>query len=82
MRTEDANNGDPRHRDRNRVPVPGVDRSDLSVLQSRLEAVVDIYRRPGKITHADIIGTLEIVKLNLFYESCDDEDDLLGGPPQ
>jgi hypothetical protein len=43
-------------------------------LQEDLERLIDAYVLTGA-SYADIIGTLEIVKLNLWKEGQDDEDD-------
>lgn len=39
-------------------------------IQEDIEAVVEKYREKG-VSYCDIIGTLEVVKLNVWDESCD-----------
>ena len=42
-------------------------------LQDDLTEVIDKYREEG-MTLGEVIGTLEIVKLNLWHEDDDEED--------
>ena len=41
----------------------------VDTLVNRLETVIDLYRDNESITNAEIIGALEILKLNLFMEA-------------
>jgi len=45
--------------------------NELLVLQNRLEAVVELYREDG-ISNAELIGVLEIVKINIWSEGTED----------
>ena len=48
----------------------------VETLVNRLETVIDLYRDNESITNAEIIGALEILKLNLFMEAEDESDDI------
>ena len=48
----------------------------VDTLMNRLETVIDLYRDNESITNAEIIGALEILKLNLFMEAEDESDDI------
>ena len=42
--------------------------TDTQTLQNRMEVVIDLYRDDGKLTNAEIMGVLELVKLNIYME--------------
>jgi len=46
----------------------------VETLVNRLETVIDLYRDTDSISNAEIIGVLEIMKLNLFMEA-EEEDE-------
>ena len=41
----------------------------VETLVNRLATVIDLYRDTDSLTNAEIIGVLEIMKLNLFMEA-------------
>ena len=41
----------------------------VDTLVNRLATVIDLYRDTDSISNAEIIGVLEIMKLNLFMEA-------------
>ena len=47
----------------------------VDTLVNRLETVIDLYRDNESITHAEVIGVLEIMKLNLFMEAEEEDEE-------
>ncbi len=47
--------------------------NEAGIFQERLEAIIKIYRNQGDVLNIEIIGVLEIVKLNLWQESGEDD---------
>jgi len=43
-------------------------------LQCRISNVIDIHRKAEDVTNAEVIGLLEIMKLDLYSEMADRED--------
>lgn len=46
----------------------------LDYFQDELVAIIDKYREEG-MTLAEVVGTLETVKLNLWSEQCEQENE-------
>ena len=46
----------------------------VDTLASRIENVIDIHRQAEDVTNAEVIGVLEIIKLDI-YKEMDDEDE-------
>ena len=48
-------------------------------LQNRIENVIDLYRdddlADGRISNSEVIGVLEMIKLNIFQDSLESDDD-------
>ena len=44
----------------------------VDTLVSRIENVIQIHREAEDITMAEVIGVLEIIKLDLYQETVDD----------
>lgn len=43
--------------------------TDSQTLKNRIEIVIDLYRSDRKLTNVEIIGVLELIKLNIYMES-------------
>ena len=51
----------------------GMTQNEAGIFQERLEVIIKIYRNQGDVLNIEIIGVLEIVKLNLWQESGEDD---------
>lgn len=47
--------------------------TDVAILQNRIEAVIDLYRKDEGLTTGEVMGVLETVKLNIWQESLEDD---------
>ena len=46
----------------------------VDTLQSRIENVIKIHREAKDITFGELIGVLEIIKMDIYKEQTEDED--------
>ena len=46
----------------------------VETLQNRIDNVINIHRSAGDVTVAEVIGLLEIIKLDLYQEVYDSDD--------
>lgn len=48
----------------------------VDTLASRIANVIEIHKRAEDVTNAEVIGVLEIIKMDLHDEMIEDEDEL------
>ena len=47
----------------------------VDTLISRISNIINIHRKAKDITVGEVIGALEIIKLDLYQESLDEDED-------
>jgi len=47
----------------------------VEILENRISNVIDIHRKAEDITNAEVIGVLELIKLDLHDEMIEEEDE-------
>ena len=47
----------------------------IDALQNRIEQVIQIHRDAGDVTRGEIVGVLEIIKLDIYAEVYEDDDE-------
>lgn len=47
----------------------------IETFRNRVENVIEIHRKAEDITNAEVIGVLELIKLDLYMDIPKDEDD-------
>ncbi|KKN74469.1 hypothetical protein LCGC14_0390890 [marine sediment metagenome] len=47
----------------------------VETLASRISNVINIHRQAQDVTNAEVIGLLEIIKLDIYKDMADDEDE-------
>ena len=47
----------------------------VEALQNRISNIIDIHKKAVDLTNAEVIGVLEIIKLDLHYEIIEKQED-------
>ena len=50
-------------------------RQAVETFRNRVENVVEIHRKAEDLTNAEVIGVLEVIKLDLYIDAQEEEED-------